>query len=254
MRSGAPGLHTQADHRCANPQLRRFHTFWKNANSFSLLCLSCEALKIDTGRNNDSARDHVTHCDHVTQRLARVPLDWQLAHVRALFCFRSQNPGIVYLLIKMFRNTARFSKLLRTAQQNSGWERNVSTALSGRPGEVLPAISTLHQKGLGEAMVVRLARIDSSPHACIIPALGLTFFLMVSQVPDRLLMGPGPSNAYPSVLAAQTLPLLGHMHPPMFKIMDDIQEGLRYLFQTDSKNTLLVSGSGELLFPSVELV
>lgn len=63
-------------------------------------------------------------------------------------------------------------------------------------------------------------------------------------VPDRLLMGPGPSNAYPAVLAAQTLPLLGHMHPPMFKIMDDIQEGLRYLFQTDSKNTLLVSGSG----------
>ncbi len=36
------------------------------------------------------------------------------------------------------------------------------------------------------------------------------------------------------------------MHPPMFKIMDDIQEGLRYLFQTDSKNTLLVSGSGTL--------
>jgi len=63
-------------------------------------------------------------------------------------------------------------------------------------------------------------------------------------VPDRLLMGPGPSNAHPSVLAAQALPLLGHMHPPMFKIMDDIQEGLRYLFQTDSKNTLLVSGSG----------
>ena len=67
-----------------------------------------------------------------------------------------------------------------------------------------------------------------------------------SQVPDRLLMGPGPSNAHPAVLAAQTLPLLGHMHPPMFKIMDDIQEGLRYLFQTDSKNTLLVSGSGVL--------
>lgn len=67
-----------------------------------------------------------------------------------------------------------------------------------------------------------------------------------SQVPDRLLMGPGPSNAHPSVLAAQALPLLGHMHPPMFKIMDDIQEGLRYLFQTDSKNTLLVSGSGAI--------
>jgi aspartate aminotransferase-like enzyme len=44
-------------------------------------------------------------------------------------------------------------------------------------------------------------------------------------------MGPGPANANPRVLAAMTLPLLGHMHPPFFKIMDEIQEGLQYLFQ-----------------------
>ena len=40
------------------------------------------------------------------------------------------------------------------------------------------------------------------------------------QVPPRLLMGPGPANAHPRVLAAQSLPLLGHMHPPFIKIMD----------------------------------
>lgn len=34
------------------------------------------------------------------------------------------------------------------------------------------------------------------------------------------------------------------MHPPFFKIMDEIQTGLRYLFQTNSKYTLLVSGTG----------
>lgn len=39
------------------------------------------------------------------------------------------------------------------------------------------------------------------------------------QVPSRLLMGPGPANAPPRVLQAQALPLLGHMHPPFFKIM-----------------------------------
>jgi aspartate aminotransferase-like enzyme len=44
-------------------------------------------------------------------------------------------------------------------------------------------------------------------------------------------MGPGPSNGYPRVLQAQALPLLGHLHPPFVKIMDEIQEGLRYLFQ-----------------------
>jgi hypothetical protein len=34
------------------------------------------------------------------------------------------------------------------------------------------------------------------------------------------------------------------MHPPFFKIMDEIQEGLRYVFQTSSKFTLLISSSG----------
>ena len=68
--------------------------------------------------------------------------------------------------------------------------------------------------------------------------------LVVSQVPQRILMGPGPANAHPRILAAQSLPLLGHMHPPFLKIMDDISEGLRYIFQTDSKYTLMVSGTG----------
>ena len=40
------------------------------------------------------------------------------------------------------------------------------------------------------------------------------------------------------------MPLLGHMHPPFFKIMDEIQEGLRYVFQTRSKYTCLISGTG----------
>ncbi|KAJ9506335.1 pyridoxal phosphate-dependent transferase [Haematococcus lacustris] len=66
----------------------------------------------------------------------------------------------------------------------------------------------------------------------------------VLDVPARLLMGPGPANAHPRVLAAQTLPLLGHMHPPFIKIMDEIQEGLRYIFQTNSKYVLMTSGTG----------
>ena len=47
--------------------------------------------------------------------------------------------------------------------------------------------------------------------------------------PSRLLMGPGPANAHPRVLAAQSFPLLGHMHPPYFKLMDEVQEGLRWV-------------------------
>ncbi|KAL4549591.1 hypothetical protein Ndes2526B_g04596 [Nannochloris sp. 'desiccata'] len=66
----------------------------------------------------------------------------------------------------------------------------------------------------------------------------------VIDVPKRILMGPGPANADPRILAAQSLPLLGHMHPPFLKIMDEVQQGLRYLFQTDSPYTLCVSGTG----------
>lgn len=47
--------------------------------------------------------------------------------------------------------------------------------------------------------------------------------LLHSQVPGRLLMGPGPTNSHPRILAAQALPLLGHMHPPFIKIMDEIK-------------------------------
>ena len=53
-------------------------------------------------------------------------------------------------------------------------------------------------------------------------------------------MGPGPTNAHPRVLSAQSLPLLGHLHPPFLAIMDEIQQGLRYLFQTSSPYVLLV--------------
>lgn len=53
--------------------------------------------------------------------------------------------------------------------------------------------------------------------------------LSCGQVPARLLMGPGPTNSHPRILAAQSLPLLGHMHPPFIAIMDEIKKGLQYL-------------------------
>ena len=38
------------------------------------------------------------------------------------------------------------------------------------------------------------------------------------DVPQRILMGPGPSNSHPRALAAMALPQLGHMHPPFLKV------------------------------------
>lgn len=63
-------------------------------------------------------------------------------------------------------------------------------------------------------------------------------------VPSRLLLGPGPSNLAPRVLAAGGLQMIGHMHKEMFQIMDEIKQGIQYVFQTRNPLTLAVSGSG----------
>ena len=60
----------------------------------------------------------------------------------------------------------------------------------------------------------------------------------------RLLLGPGPSDAHPRVLAAMTTPLLGHLDPQFLQIMDEIQDMLRQVFQTRNPLTLTVSGTG----------
>nr|XP_033815504.1 serine--pyruvate aminotransferase [Geotrypetes seraphini] len=77
------------------------------------------------------------------------------------------------------------------------------------------------------------------------------------SVPERLMLGPGPSNTPPRIQAAGALQLIGHMHPEMFQIMDEIKLGIQYAFQTRNKLTLAISGSGHCameaaLFNTVE--
>jgi alanine-glyoxylate transaminase/serine-glyoxylate transaminase/serine-pyruvate transaminase len=62
--------------------------------------------------------------------------------------------------------------------------------------------------------------------------------------PPRLLLGPGPSNAHPRVLTAISTPQVGHLDPYFLNLMDEIQELLRYVFQTDNRLTVPVSGTG----------
>jgi alanine-glyoxylate transaminase / serine-glyoxylate transaminase / serine-pyruvate transaminase len=64
------------------------------------------------------------------------------------------------------------------------------------------------------------------------------------KVPDRLLLGPGPCNAHPTVLQAMSTSPLGHLDPDFLKIMDEIQAMLRYVWQTDNPHTIAVSGTG----------
>lgn len=62
--------------------------------------------------------------------------------------------------------------------------------------------------------------------------------------PQRLLMGPGPSNAHPRVLQAMAAPLLGHLDPDFLQVMDDVQEMLRRVFQTGNGLCIPISGTG----------
>jgi len=62
--------------------------------------------------------------------------------------------------------------------------------------------------------------------------------------PERLLMGPGPSNVSPSVLKAMSMPLLGHLDPVFVKMMDEIKGMLRAVFLTKNEMTFPVSGTG----------
>ncbi len=62
--------------------------------------------------------------------------------------------------------------------------------------------------------------------------------------PRRILMGPGPSDIHPRVLAALGAPTVGHLDPYFLRVMDEMQTMLRRLFGTENELTLPVSGTG----------
>jgi alanine-glyoxylate transaminase/serine-glyoxylate transaminase/serine-pyruvate transaminase len=62
--------------------------------------------------------------------------------------------------------------------------------------------------------------------------------------PKRILLGPGPSNVEDRVLQAMTSPLVGHLDPLFLKCMGDVQELLRFVFETENRVTFPISGTG----------
>ena len=62
--------------------------------------------------------------------------------------------------------------------------------------------------------------------------------------PKRFLLGPGPSNVSPRVLKAMSTPLVGHLDPEFMKIMDQVCQLLRTVFQTKNRMTFPVSATG----------
>ncbi|MEM9175840.1 MAG: aminotransferase class V-fold PLP-dependent enzyme [Myxococcota bacterium] len=67
---------------------------------------------------------------------------------------------------------------------------------------------------------------------------------ILKTLPERLLLGPGPSNAHPSVLEAMSRPLLGHLDPDFIALLDRVKAGLRTVFGTENAMTLPISATG----------
>ncbi|HWK16390.1 MAG TPA: alanine--glyoxylate aminotransferase family protein [Solirubrobacteraceae bacterium] len=64
------------------------------------------------------------------------------------------------------------------------------------------------------------------------------------SVPDRLLLGSGPSPVPERVLRALAQPTIGHLDPAFGALMEETMERLRRTMLTENRATLAVSGTG----------
>jgi alanine-glyoxylate transaminase/serine-glyoxylate transaminase/serine-pyruvate transaminase len=62
--------------------------------------------------------------------------------------------------------------------------------------------------------------------------------------PQRVLLGPGPSDVPASVLGALAAPTVGHLDPYYLKIMDEVRTMLREVFCTSNEMTMAIPGTG----------
>jgi alanine-glyoxylate transaminase / serine-glyoxylate transaminase / serine-pyruvate transaminase len=66
----------------------------------------------------------------------------------------------------------------------------------------------------------------------------------VSDVPDRLLLGSGPSPVPERILKALSHPTVGHLDPAFGALQDDVAALLRATMKTDNKVTFPLSATG----------
>jgi alanine-glyoxylate transaminase/serine-glyoxylate transaminase/serine-pyruvate transaminase len=62
--------------------------------------------------------------------------------------------------------------------------------------------------------------------------------------PKRLLLGPGPSPVAPRVYQALAAPIVGHLDPYFFEVVEDVRRLLKPVFGTTNEFTIATSGTG----------
>ncbi|MFP6659846.1 MAG: aminotransferase class V-fold PLP-dependent enzyme, partial [Myxococcota bacterium] len=63
-------------------------------------------------------------------------------------------------------------------------------------------------------------------------------------LPERLLLGPGPSNVPERVRRAQGAPMIGHLDPAFLAVLEEAKAALAELFGTRNRFTLPLSATG----------
>jgi alanine-glyoxylate transaminase / serine-glyoxylate transaminase / serine-pyruvate transaminase len=64
------------------------------------------------------------------------------------------------------------------------------------------------------------------------------------EPPLRILMGPGPSDVHPRVLAALARPTLGHLDPEFIRLMEAVKQQLQVVMRTRNELTFPISAPG----------
>lgn len=64
------------------------------------------------------------------------------------------------------------------------------------------------------------------------------------NIPNRTLLGPGPSDIHPRVLKAMATPILGYLDPDFLKVMDEVMNLLRPVFGSQNWCTFPIQATG----------
>jgi alanine-glyoxylate transaminase/serine-glyoxylate transaminase/serine-pyruvate transaminase len=129
----------------------------------------------------------------------------------------------------------------------SRWAMEVERATEGR----VAAVEVLNEAAAKKPIRVKSRGDDDNLFGSPLQGDAMNDFAPAKRItsfhpPQRTLMGPGPSEINPRVMAAMGLPAIGYLDPVFVEMMEELKGLLRYAYQTKHLLTFPVSGPGSV--------